>query len=124
MKSVLVNAIIPTILVLVSAAQYYQVKTNNLTPWKGGGFGMYSTMHFEYREVWFFGLNEGIDPFYGNVDELGAVRRYPSINNIELLANKVKSKYNVSNFTVEVWEEKYSQTGVISRELLNIHDVY
>ena len=42
----------PALLVVVAALQVVMAKTIGLTPWKGGGFGMFSTLdHGAYRGV-------------------------------------------------------------------------
>ncbi len=44
----------PLLLCAVALYQLHLVKAHGLTPWKGGGFGMFSTNDTEYRytEVW------------------------------------------------------------------------
>ena len=44
----------PVLLCLVAFSQVYLVRAQNLSPWKGGGFGMFSTNDDEARriEVW------------------------------------------------------------------------
>ena len=41
----------PSILLLIAAAQVYQVRAHDLTPWKGGGFGMFSTVDNPRRRM-------------------------------------------------------------------------
>ncbi len=41
----------PAILLLIAAAQAYQVRVHDLTPWKGGGFGMFSTVDNPRRRI-------------------------------------------------------------------------
>lgn len=36
----------------IASLQLYLHKTTVLTPWKGGGFGMYTTSHANFRTVW------------------------------------------------------------------------
>jgi hypothetical protein len=40
----LLRAAAPTLLVLIALNQIYLARTHDLTPWKGGGFGMFSTV--------------------------------------------------------------------------------
>ncbi|GMG85267.1 hypothetical protein LNKW23_44850 [Paralimibaculum aggregatum] len=40
---------------LIGGAQYYQSHFDLLTPWKGGGYGMYTEPHPNYRSVWALG---------------------------------------------------------------------
>ena len=44
----------PLLLCLVALLQLFLVRTHDLTPWRGGGFGMFSTNDGEVRlvEVW------------------------------------------------------------------------
>jgi hypothetical protein len=45
-------AVSPAVLVVVATMQVVMAKTAGLTPWKGGGFGMFSTLdHGAYRGV-------------------------------------------------------------------------
>ncbi len=40
------------VLLANAAFQMYRVQVDGLSPWKGGGFGMYSTPHFDDFQVW------------------------------------------------------------------------
>jgi hypothetical protein len=40
------------ILLATAAYQAYRVQVDGLSPWKGGGFGMYTTVHFDDFQVW------------------------------------------------------------------------
>ncbi len=40
------------ILLATAAHQAYRVEVDALSPWKGGGFGMYTTVHFDDFQVW------------------------------------------------------------------------
>ena len=41
----------PSILLIIAALQVYQVRVHDLTPWKGGGFGMFSTVDNPRRRI-------------------------------------------------------------------------
>ena len=43
---------IPVLMALVAVGQMIVVEQQALTRWKGGGFGMYTEVHFNHREVW------------------------------------------------------------------------
>jgi hypothetical protein len=47
----------PALLCLVAIGQVYLARARDLSPWKGGGFGMFSTNDDEFRriEVWIDG---------------------------------------------------------------------
>ena len=84
---------------------------------------MYADIHWNYREVWFFGLPEGIDPIAGFEIEANFARQYPSDQNIRALAERVMDKYNVTGFTVEVWTPRFLEDGTLTKERLNGLDV-
>ncbi len=42
----------PSLLLAVACFQIYQVKFENKSQWKGGGFGMYSTIYPFVDEIW------------------------------------------------------------------------
>jgi len=117
-KSFLYNALLPAVISAIVIVQLYHVKTQALTPWKGGGFGMYAGPHWSLREVWFFGLPEGVHPLAGFDIESRHVRQFPSEENILVLARKVKEKYNTASFTVEVWEPVMGEEGALKRVML------
>jgi hypothetical protein len=41
----------PAILLAIAGLQLYQVRVNELAPWKGGGFGMFSTVDGPRRRI-------------------------------------------------------------------------
>ena len=48
-----VRRFLPVLILLVVAGwQMYRVQVDDLSPWKGGGFGMYSTVHFDDYQIW------------------------------------------------------------------------
>ena len=52
------------VLLLVASWQRIQVEGRGLTPWKGGGMGMYSDFHYRDHELWLRLDGEGRDPQY------------------------------------------------------------
>ncbi len=49
----LVRRYLPLALLLaVAAHQMWRVEVDGLTRWRGGGFGMYSSVHFEEHVIW------------------------------------------------------------------------
>lgn len=68
-KNAKVLATLLVVLVVVNVSlQFYTHKTTALTPWKGGGFGMYTEPHADSRTVW-LEMRSG--------DQLAQMRLYP-----------------------------------------------
>ncbi len=51
MKIFLKYFLVPILLCLVAGIQFFQSQTSYLSPWKGGGFGMYTTIHPLYSKI-------------------------------------------------------------------------
>jgi len=51
-KEYLCIFLIPTIALVNSLVQFYISSTSSLVKWKGGGFGMYSAIHYTDRNIW------------------------------------------------------------------------
>ncbi|WP_127844499.1 hypothetical protein [Psychroflexus aestuariivivens] len=80
---------VPTLLFLVACFQIYQVEFEEKSRWKGGGFGMYTTIHPFNDEIW-------ID------DEFVSTKNLSKRDSLELqiLTLKVKvhpSKHQIKN---------------------------
>jgi hypothetical protein len=52
MKGLLLKYTLPAIIIAVAGFQFYQSKYHQLSRWKGGGFGMYSEVHPDRRQIW------------------------------------------------------------------------
>lgn len=45
-------ALVPALALLIATLQLIVSSLSTLTPWKGGGFGMYSELHPNKRQLW------------------------------------------------------------------------
>jgi len=72
---------IPGLAVISIAIQFYTAHTQNLSKWKGGGYGMYTELHYLYNQVHITQLS---------VDSLK--KNHPSIqkaiNTVKLMPNR------------------------------------
>ena len=48
---------IPIVAIVVIAIQLLFVNTQSLTKWKGGGYGMYTGIHYYYDQIYIPGLS-------------------------------------------------------------------
>ena len=51
MKKFLMYGLLPTLVFSIALIQLYNSKTTALSPWKGGGFGMYTNIHPFHRKI-------------------------------------------------------------------------
>lgn len=115
---------IPIIAVMVIIVHFVLVKTSNLNRWKGGGFGMYSEVHYYYNEVYISDLSQPLnsliaeDKFIKHV--VMDVKRMPNKSNLENMA-KIISKYVASDtISIQVWKPLVnSKNASYSRKLVN-----
>jgi hypothetical protein len=115
---------IPIIAVMVIIVHFVLVKTSNLNRWKGGGFGMYSEVHYYYNEVYISDLSQPLnsliaeDKFIKHV--IMDVKRMPNKSNLENMA-KIISKYVASDtISIQVWKPLVnSKNASYSRKLVN-----
>jgi hypothetical protein len=83
---------VPALLIVVACAQIYFAKTHDLTPWKGGGFGMFSTVDDpKARWVRFYAITNGREIPTGAPDQfdrpIARLRAMPSQQALQQLAD-------------------------------------
>lgn len=109
-SSIISKALIPLLLISFFVAQLWQSNQGQLTRWKGGGFGMYTDIHWSSNQVWignrtrwFSGdtLNELIGR--ENQRYLGRVQRNPSDENMLDLANLIMERGELNECFLQVW---------------------
>jgi hypothetical protein len=126
MKKPLTLAIIPAALLLIIAAiQVYLAKTSYLTPWKGGGFGMFSTNDgnmFRSLRVFVFAPDRSEELLLkGNLEDLALkVQTFPNDSMLKKLATEVmknQKKKNLPAVTIEidVWRVDYDKGTIFPR---------
>jgi len=120
----ILNYIVPIIALVVIAIQVIMVETNNLSKWRGGGFGMYSEVHYQQREVWINNTNIQLDSIFENDKEVElAVKRarlLPSKKELQKTAKLVKNHFNTDTITIQVWKPYMDiSTSKYSRKLVN-----
>jgi hypothetical protein len=104
-----------TLLCLVAITQVYLTRTSFLTPWKGGGFGMFSTNDSQRLvRVWTVGP-DGVEQFTGvhELKDVDRVGEFPSFRRLRRLAQEVMALRRaegeeISEVRVEVWSTQYA----------------
>ena len=96
-----------------------------LSPWKGGGFGMYSTYHWKQTEIWYsvngkvhrlvpksFNLSRGARLYY-------QARKFPNQRYLKELASWVSSKNQLSSLELQVWTPAFNTSDLtLTRRLI------
>ena len=113
-------AFIPTfLLIVVACVQIYLARTANLTPWKGGGFGMFSTTDGNanrYLRVYITGPQRSEEILIKPSLEDLAMRAqmYPGNSQLEKLAKSIlkdqqKKNLPAQSVRIEVWRIQYDK---------------
>jgi hypothetical protein len=113
-------AVIPTfLLIVVACVQIYLARNANLIPWKGGGFGMFSTTDGNanrYLRIYVSGPQRSeeilIKP---SLEDLATrAQMYPGNSQLEKLAKAIlkdqqKKHLPADSVRIEVWRIEYDQ---------------
>ncbi len=115
---------VPLVALLIIAVQLFMVSEHNLTRWKGGGFGMYSEMHFNFNEVIVNNLDMQLDSIKKSdtdiANKVRTLKRIPNTANLKELAQLIASHSLDSTITVQVWRPLLdTKKARYSRELIN-----
>jgi hypothetical protein len=113
-------AVIPAfLLIVVGCVQIYLARTANLTPWKGGGFGMFSTTDGNanrYLRVYVSGPQRSEELRLKASMEVLATRAqmFPGNSQLENLAKAIlkdqkQKNLPVHSIRIEVWRIQYDQ---------------
>lgn len=94
------HLVVPAILVTVFCIQFYLVQNHNLTQWKGGGFGMFSTIDSPSERTLKIQLNTDYGPVSLNkyslrelsVRDITKIEAIPSKNKLEGVFQIINSK--------------------------------
>ncbi|MCU0389014.1 MAG: hypothetical protein MUE71_10445 [Chitinophagaceae bacterium] len=112
MPKAIVKYGLPGCIVLVFAAQFYQVHYHRLSRWKGGGFGMYSEVHPKHRQVWL-----DIDGKKTNILMDSATPKVlqqkafylpiqPSPEKLKAFASLAAEEYKADTVSVQIWQPR------------------
>ena len=116
------NYFVPMLAIIVIISQFFLVKTTNLSPWKGGGFGMYSEVHYFYHDVYISDLNISLDSL-AKIDSkfanhLISLKRMPNSTNFKKMAEYVSKYSHNDTINIQVWRPKIeARTNTYSREV-------
>lgn len=113
----------------IATHKAYLSHADGLTRWRGGGFGMYSEIHWKERLVWIGSKNREFkldinklhnDPLFKKLRD--QTKRNPNQENLSKLSKKIASFSNKKPFYVQVWRGKFDlRTSSYTRKLISEH---
>lgn len=123
-KWTLLNYSVPLVALLIVASQFFLVNTTKLNKWKGGGFGMYSELHYYYNDLVISNLKKPLDSIILQDRSVATfvmdVKRQPNNSNLKHMAQLI-SKYAINDtIKLQLWKPVIdSKNSKYTRELVN-----
>lgn len=125
-RPILWPALVPCIiLLLVAGVQIYLALASNLTPWKGGGFGMFSTTdHSPHRYVRIFvealEMTNEVEPAQELTKLVERVKSFPGEPLLTILARQIQKQHRdagipVESVRIEVWRVEYRKGDLAAK---------
>ena len=113
---------IPSLAVIVIVIQFFLVNTQKLNVWKGGGYGMYTGIHFYYDQIYIPDIS--VDSLIANNLEIENAFRDLKImtNNYNLnkAAKLVLRTTGKDSIHLQIWKPTVNRENAIySRTLVN-----
>ncbi len=113
---------IPSLAVVIILIQLFFVNTQRLNKWKGGGYGMYTEIHYYYNQIHIPGMS--VDSLLKNDLEmknaLGFLMLMPNKNNLNKAGELILKTTHKDSIHIQIWKPIVnSKTGFYSRELID-----
>ncbi len=113
---------IPGIAVIIIVIQFFLVDIKKLNRWKGGGYGMYTEIHYYYNQIHIPGMS--VDSLLKNDLEmkntLGYLMLMPNKNNLNKAGRVILKKNHEDSIHIQIWKPIVdSKTGYYTRELID-----
>jgi hypothetical protein len=116
----------PALLVIVALHQIYLAKNYQLSPWKGGGFGMFSSTDLgpaRYVRIFLYASQRSEELEIPNslVESAQKVATFPSNSLLDSLAEKVVQRENryqrpVDSVRIEIWRTQFDHVTLKPQE--------
>lgn len=112
---------IPSLAIMGIAIQVFFVKSQQLNNWKGGGYGMYTSIHFYYDQLYI--PNVSVDSLVAANSEIDTACRHvkimPNDKNLKEAAELILDATGNDSIHLQFWKPTVnSKTGVYSRALV------
>jgi len=118
------NTVVPIVALSVIAIQVFLVKQENLSRWKGGGFGMYSEPHYHMNEIRVSNLEIPLDSLIKQDPvierSIKKLKSFPTDINLKKTTQLLLNKTKADSITVQVWKPYIDmENSTYNREMIN-----
>ena len=120
-KSRLLKYAIPAVMLMVIAVQLFLVYSKNLSRWKGGGYGMYTEIHYYHNKIYVNGMSaDSLAKDDDLKDALGFLKLMPNKDQLKKTAELVLKKTKKDSIHMQIWKPKMSaNNGKYTRVLID-----
>lgn len=104
-KRRLLKYAIPGVMLMVIAVQLFLVYSKNLSRWKGGGYGMYTEIHYFHNKIYIKGMS--VDSLVKDddlKDTLGFLKLIPNRDRLKEAAELVLKKTKKDSVHMQIWK--------------------
>ena len=121
-KVLVLKYAIPCLAVIVIGIQVFFMNTKNLSKWKGGGYGMYTELHYAGNQVYISGLS--VDSLVNSNLEIKKTLRYlilmPNRDNLRKAGQLVLKTTQKDSLHMQIWKPNVnSKNGQYTRILID-----
>ncbi|QXP78576.1 MULTISPECIES: hypothetical protein [Winogradskyella] len=124
-KEYILKYSIPSLAVLVIAIHFFFVNTQNLNAWKGGGYGMYTGIHYQYNQIYIPGMS--VDSLIGKKGEMKSIfdrlKLMPNKTNLKKAAILVLKTRDKDSVHIQIWKPAISRVDNTYTRVL-IDEIY
>ena len=121
-KELILKFGIPCLVVITIAIHFFLANTQSLNAWKGGGYGMYTSIHYYYNEIYIPGMVV-VNMIEDNKEmetTLGQLKLMPNDNNLKIAADLVMKTYDKDSIHIQIWKPTINlENRDYSRALVN-----
>lgn len=121
-KEFIIKYGIPSIAVIIILIQLFFVNTKKLNKWKGGGYGMYTELHYSANQIFIPGLSVDslIKENHRIKNTLGYLMLMPNRYNLKKAGELILRTTHKDSIHIQIWKPVvHSKTGIYSRELID-----
>ena len=121
-KELILKFGIPSLAIIVITVHFGFASNKNLSKWKGGGYGMYTDIHYYYNKIHISGMS--VDSLVKDNDEmketLGTLMLMPNKSNLKKSGELILSTTQKDSIHIQIWKPVInSKQGIYSRELID-----
>ncbi|PYE79985.1 hypothetical protein DFQ11_1089 [Winogradskyella epiphytica] len=121
-KELILKFGIPSLAIIIIIVHFGFACNKNLSKWKGGGYGMYTDIHYYYNKIHISGMS--VDSLVKDNDEmketLGTLMLMPNKSNLKKSGELILSTTQKDSIHIQIWKPVInSKQGIYSRELID-----